>query len=137
MKQKILVADDQLYVHRLIQHRLEEEEYQIVTARDGCELLEIAAREAPDLVVMDVMMPRMDGLTALRHLRRNETTRTVPVIVLTSSPHELVREEAEFSGADLVLSKPFSPTRLLQEVRRLVSPNAERTPGHSRRPDRQ
>ena len=121
MKQKILVADDRLYIHRLIQHRLEEEEYQIVTARDGCEVLEIAAREMPDLVVMDVMMPRMDGLTALRHLKRNETTRAIPVIVLTSSPHELVREEAEFSGADLVMSKPFSPTRLLRAVRRLLS----------------
>lgn len=120
MKRKVLIADDQLYIHRLIRHRLEEEEYQIVTARDGCEVIEIAAREAPDLVVMDVMMPRMDGLTALRHLKRNEATRAIPVIVLTSSPHELVREEAEFSGADLVLSKPFSPTGLLQAVRRLV-----------------
>jgi CheY-like chemotaxis protein len=121
MKRKVLIADDQLYIHRLIRHRLEEEEYQILTARDGCEVIEIASREVPDLVVMDVMMPRMDGLTALRHLKRNEATRAIPVIVLTSSPHELVREEAEFSGADLVLSKPFSPTGLLQDVRRLVS----------------
>ena len=121
MKQKILVADDRLYIHRLIQHRLEGEEYHILTARDGCEVIEIAAREAPDLVVMDVMMPRMDGLTALRHLKRNEATRAIPVIVLTSSPHEVVREEAEFSGANLVLSKPFSPTRLLRAVRRLLS----------------
>ncbi|HKS38574.1 MAG TPA: response regulator [Verrucomicrobiae bacterium] len=126
MKRKVLVADDQLYIHRLIQHRLEEEEYQIVTARDGCEVIEITAREAPDLVVMDVMMPRMDGLTALRHLKRNPATRAIPVIVLTSSPHELVREEAEFSGADLVLSKPFSPTGLLEAVRRLVSASSAR-----------
>ena len=126
MKRKVLIADDQLYIHRLIRHRLEEEEYQILTARDGCEVIEIASREMPDLVVMDVMMPRMDGLTALRHLKRNEATRAIPVIVLTSSPHELVREEAEFSGADLVLSKPFSPIGLLQDVRRLIRENSAR-----------
>lgn len=120
MKQKILIADDQLYIHRLIQHRVEQEGYQLVTARDGCEVLEAAVREAPDLVVMDVAMPRMDGLTALRHLKRNETTRAIPVIVLTSSPYERVHEEAEFSGADLVLTKPFSPIGLLEAIRRLV-----------------
>jgi len=120
MKQKILVADDQLYIHRLIQHRLEQEGYQLVAVRDGCEVLEVAVREAPNLVVMDVSMPRMDGLTALRQLKRNQATRSIPVIVLTSSPYELVHEEAELSGADLVLTKPFSPIGLLEAIRRLV-----------------
>ena len=120
MKQKILVADDQLYIHRLIQHRFEQEGYWLVAVRDGCEVLETAVREAPNLVLMDVSMPRMDGLTALRHLKRNQATREIPVIVLTSSPYELVHEEAELSGADLVLTKPFSPIGLLEAIRRLV-----------------
>jgi two-component system chemotaxis response regulator CheY len=120
MKQKIMIADDQLFIHRLIQHRLEEQGYQILTARDGCEVLEAAVRKAPDLVVMDVSMPRMDGLTALRHLKRNQATRAIPVIVLTSSPYNRVHEEAEFSGAELVLTKPFSPIGLLEAIRRLV-----------------
>lgn len=120
MKITILVADDQLYIHRLIQHRFEQEGFELLTARDGCEVLETALRKSPDLVVMDVSMPRMDGLTALRQLKGNPATSAIPVIVLTSSPYELVREEAEISGADLVMTKPFSPIGLLEAVRRLV-----------------
>ena len=81
----------------------------------------MALRERPDLVILDVMMPKVDGLTALRRLRQEKSTRSIPAIVLTSSPRELMRQEAELSGADVVLTKPFSPTLLRQEIRRLIS----------------
>ena len=121
MAPKILVADDQLHMLRFMQHELEQEGYQLLRARDGHEVIETALRERPDLMILDILMPKMDGLAALRRLKMEQNTRSIPVIVLTSSPHEVMRQEAEFSGADLILTKPFSPTLLRKEIRRLVS----------------
>ena len=121
MATKILVADDQLHMLRLVQHELEQEGYELLLARDGEEAIGIALREKPDLVILDVMMPKVDGLTVLRRLKQEKSTRRIPAIVLTSSPRELMRQEAELSGADVVFTKPFSPTLLRQEVRRLIS----------------
>ncbi len=121
MTPKILVADDQLHMLRLVQHELEQDGYQVFQARDGHEVIETALRESPDLLILDVVMPNMDGLTALRRLKKEEATRWIPAIVLTSSAHESMRREAEVSGADLILTKPFSPTLLRQEIRRRLS----------------
>ena len=121
MAPKILVADDQLHMLRFMQHELEQEGYQLLQARNGHEVVEMGLRERPDLMILDILMPGMDGLAALRQLKREQITRSIPIIVLTSSPHEVMRREAEFSGADLILTKPFSPTLLRKEVRRLVS----------------
>jgi CheY-like chemotaxis protein len=118
---KILVADDQLHMLRLMEHQLKKDGYRLIEARDGEEVLETALRETPDLVILDVLMPKMDGLTALRRLKKNKATRGLPVIVLTASADEMTRQEAEFSGADVILTKPFSPTLLRQEIRRLIS----------------
>ena len=121
MSRKILVADDRPYLLRLMQHQLAREGFELIQAQDGFAAVEAAVRETPDLAVLDVMMPKMDGLSALRRIRREKKTRAMPVIVLTSSPHEVLREEAKFSGADVVLTKPFSPTQLVDEIRRLLS----------------
>jgi CheY-like chemotaxis protein len=126
MAPRILVADDQLHMLRFLRHQLEEEGYELLQARDGHEVVDTTLRELPDLLVLDVMMPNMDGLTALRRLKREKTTRDIPVIVLTSSAHELMSREAEFSGADVILTKPYSPTRLRGEIRRLVSTDRRR-----------
>jgi CheY-like chemotaxis protein len=67
---------------------------------------------------MDAMMPNMDGLTALRQLKLDPSTREIPVIMLTANPHKYSREEAESSGAAIFLTKPFSPTQLLEEIRK-------------------
>jgi len=129
MAQKILVAEDRLYLLRLIQHQLEHEGFELIQANDGLAAVEAAVQETPDLAVLDVMMPKMDGLSALRRIRREKKTRAMPVIVLTSSPHDVLREEAKFSGADVVLTKPFSPTQLVEEIRRLLSESAPAEPG--------
>ena len=115
---KILVVDDEPYMLRFIQILLERDGYQMLTARNGHEALEVALRESPSLVVMDAMMPKMDGFTALRELKREPITRPIPVIVITANPHKFSREEAETSGATIFLTKPFSPTQLLDEIRR-------------------
>ena len=110
---------------RFMREQLEGEGYELFQARDGEEAIETTLRERPDLVVLDVTMPKLDGLTALRRLKKENSTRPIPVIVLTSSPHEIMRQEAQFSGAEVIMTKPFSPTLLRREIRRLV---AERRP---------
>lgn len=115
---KILVVDDEPYMLRFIQILLDRDGHQMITARNGQEAVEVALRDSPHLVIMDAMMPKMDGFTALRQLKQEPSTRSIPVIVLTANPHKFSREEAETSGATIFLTKPFSPTQLLDEIRR-------------------
>jgi CheY-like chemotaxis protein len=120
MAQKILVADDEQYVHWLLRHHLTRAGYEMLIANNGLEVLEIAARDKPHLIVLDVMMPEMDGLTALRELKKSEVTRDIPVIVITTNAHRITRTESETFGAALFLTKPFSPAQLLAEIRQLI-----------------
>jgi two-component system chemotaxis response regulator CheY len=121
MKQILVVDDDQL-MHRLFQHHLERAGYQMVSAMNGREALELAARQPPHLIVMDIMMPDTDGLAALRELQKSDATKSIPVIIITASSHNMMRKESEACGAAIFLTKPFSPTQLLNEIRRLVPP---------------
>ena len=123
MMNQILVVDDDQLMHRLFQHHLEKAGYQMLSAMNGREALEIASRENPGLIVMDIMMPEVDGLAALRELKKAEATKAIPVIVITANGHHLARKESESCGAALFLTKPFSPTQLLNEIRRLVPQN--------------
>ncbi len=117
---KILVVDDEPIVQRLLQRHLERAGYEMVSATNGREALDLAAREGPQLIVMDIMMPEMDGLTALRQLKKTEGTRAIPVIMITANSHIVTRQESESAGAALFLTKPFSPLQLVTEIRRLL-----------------
>lgn len=119
MTNQILVVDDDQLMHRLFQHHLERAGYQMLSAMNGREAIEIASREHPGLIVMDVMLPEVDGLAALRELKKAEATKDIPVIVITANGHFMARKESENSGAAIFLTKPFSPTQLLNEIRRL------------------
>jgi len=119
---KILVVDDDPLMHRLFQHHLEKAGYQMMSAKTGREALDLAGRQPPNLIVMDIMMPDMDGLEALRELKKGDVTKAIPVIVITANGHYVARKESEQSGASVFLTKPFSPTQLLTEVRKLVPP---------------
>jgi two-component system, chemotaxis family, chemotaxis protein CheY len=123
MMKQILVVDDDQLMHRLFQHHLEKAGYQMLSATNGREAIEIASRENPGLIVMDIMMPEVDGLAALRELKKADATKAIPVIVITANGHHLARKESESCGAALFLTKPFSPTQLLNEIRRLVPQN--------------
>jgi CheY-like chemotaxis protein len=93
---------------------------EIVSSVNGQAAYDQAVAELPSLIVMDVMMPVLDGLGALAKLKENEATREIPVIMLTAKGQTLTRTEAEESGAALFLTKPFSPTELLEEVKKFL-----------------
>ena len=119
---KILIADDEVYMIRLLELSLKKGGYTVISCRDGQEALAQAATALPQLIVMDIMMPGLDGLGALRQLKGNAATRDIPVVVLSAKGHALTKVEAEQAGAVLFLSKPFSPNQLLSEVQKILGP---------------
>jgi CheY-like chemotaxis protein len=120
MPHTILIVDDDPVMQRVLRHYLERLEYRTISAQNGREAVELATRERPQLIVLDVMMPEMGGLTALRNLKELNATKDIPVIVVTVQAAPLTQLEAESSGAALFITKPFSPAQLLGEIRRLL-----------------
>lgn len=117
---KILVCDDERHIVRLIQVNLEKQGYQVVTAYDGKEGLEKVKAEKPDLLVLDVMMPYMDGFEVLKTLRREPETESLPVIMLTAKAQDKDVFEGYHYGADMYLTKPFNPMELVSFVNRIA-----------------
>lgn len=120
MTKKILIADDEPHMLRVTELSLKKGGFEILLARNGRQAVDLARREQPDLVVLDVVMPELDGLAALRELKAAPETAGIPVIMLTSRGQTVAREEAAGSGAALYLTKPFSPSQLLAEARRVM-----------------
>lgn len=114
----ILVVDDEPYMIRLLQHHIQRAGYRMVKATNGREALERIREDQPSLVLMDVMMPELNGLEVLAELRKREETKLLPVIIMTANAQRFTREEAEAAGVSAFLTKPFSPTQLMTEVRR-------------------
>jgi CheY-like chemotaxis protein len=125
MNAKILIADDEVYILRLLEMTFKKGGYSVVSCRDGQEALAKASLEGPQLIVLDIMMPGLDGLGALRQLKGNAATRAIPVVVLSAKGHSLTKAEAELAGAVLFLSKPFSPNQLLGEVQKILAPASQ------------
>lgn len=119
---RILIADDEIYMLRLLEMTFKKGGYNVASCRDGQEALALANNTAPQLIVLDVMMPGLDGLGALRQLKGNPVTRDIPVVVLSAKGQALTKTEAEQAGAVLFLAKPFSPNQLLGEVQRILAP---------------
>ena len=134
MPKKILVVDDEKHIVRLVQANLDRAGYTVVTAYDGKEALEKVAEENPDLVVLDVMMPYMDGFEVLQNLRRNPTTRDIPVIMLTAKAQDADVFKGWQSGVDCYLTKPFNPMELLSFVKRIFD-SMDGGPGGDKRYD--
>lgn len=117
---KILVCDDERHIVRLIQVNLERQGWQVITAYDGKEGLEKVQSEKPDLLVLDVMMPYMDGFEVLKSLRKDPATERLPVIMLTAKAQDKDVFEGYHYGADMYLTKPFNPKELVSFVTRIV-----------------
>lgn len=119
MAKKILVVDDERHIVRLVQVNLERAGYEVVTAYDGVEALEKMKTENPDMVVLDVMMPRMDGFEVLKNLQADPRYQDVPVIMLTAKAQDADIFKGWASGVSSYLTKPFNPRELLVFVERI------------------
>lgn len=119
---KILIADDEVFMLRLLEMTFKKGGYEVVCCRDGREALATAFAELPQLIVLDIMMPGLDGLGALRLLKQNPATQNIPVVVLSAKGHSLTRVDAVMAGAVLFLAKPFSPNELLDAAQKILAP---------------
>lgn len=117
MAAKVLVVEDDKNLLEAIRYNLSRESYQVVAALDGAEALEIARREKPELIILDLMLPRLSGLEVCRILR-NEMT--VPILMLTAKAEEVDRVVGLEIGADDYMTKPFSMRELLARVRAML-----------------
>jgi two-component system, OmpR family, alkaline phosphatase synthesis response regulator PhoP len=124
MPKKILAVDDERHIVRLVEVNLARAGYQVVTAYDGREALQKVESEKPDLVVLDVMMPYMDGFEVLRNLKANAATADIPVIMLTAKAQDADVFRGWQSGVDCYLTKPFNPMELLTFVKRIFDSQA-------------
>jgi CheY-like chemotaxis protein len=118
-KPKILVADDEPGV-RLTVSRMLEKDYVVLEATNGEEAVDIAQGQKPALILMDLMMPKMDGYTACSKIRANPATKAIPVVMLTAVGHELNKKFAEEVGANGYITKPFQLKDLENTIRKIL-----------------
>jgi CheY-like chemotaxis protein len=125
MRRGVLVVDDDPFIRRLVATTLEDvAEFELYQAADGIEAMELAEARRPAIVFLDVDMPRLDGIETCRRLRASPATSAATIVILTAAHGERIEARAEEAGADLFLTKPFSPLDLLRLVDRLGGESA-------------
>lgn len=125
MKVKVLVVDDEPDAVELIEFNLKSSGYEVITAADGEEALKKARHHGPDLVLLDLMLPQVDGLQVCKRLRGDPATASLPIIMLTAKTAEIDRVLGLELGADDYVTKPFSPRELVLRIKNLLK---RRTP---------
>lgn len=129
MAKKILVVDDERHIVRLVEINLQRAGYEVITAYDGVEALEKVKASKPDMLVLDVMMPRMDGFEVLQNLQADPSTSEIPVIMLTAKAQDADIFKGWQSGVSSYLTKPFNPRELLTFVERIFQSLDDRPSG--------
>jgi two-component system, cell cycle response regulator DivK len=117
MTKRILVVEDQADNRRILQDLLTKAGYEIILAENGQEALEVVARERPNLILMDIQLPLLDGYEATRRIKADPALRAIPIIVITSYALSGDESKAKAAGCDAYVAKPFSPRALLAKVR--------------------
>ena len=117
---KILVVDDEVYILHILDFSLGAEGFDVITAADGEQALSRARSERPDLIVMDIMMPRLDGYETCQRLKSDPATKHIPVLLLTARGREEDRKRGMEAGADDYMTKPFSPNKLISRVSEML-----------------
>jgi two-component system alkaline phosphatase synthesis response regulator PhoP len=126
---KILLCDDEVHILRAAEFKLKRAGYEVRCASDGQEGWEMIQQELPDVVVTDLQMPRMTGLDLARAIKENETTRHVPVLMLSAKGYEAeFTDQAKECGIIGVLAKPFSPRELLSIVQQILESGTAKLP---------
>ncbi|MFQ6083911.1 MAG: response regulator [Candidatus Aminicenantia bacterium] len=119
-KEKVLVVDDEKDIIELVRYNLEKEGFKVISATDGEKALEIISKEEPELIILDLMLPGIDGLEVCRVLKRNDQTSSIPIIMLTAKGEETDIVVGLELGADDYITKPFSPRVLLARVKAVL-----------------
>jgi len=119
--QSVLLADDDVLIHLLLRPHLERAGFRTLLADNGASALDLLVTEAPEVIILDIAMPEIDGLSLLRMIKSTPNTCSIPVIIISSAYERPFLEEAKSWGAITYLTKPFSPAQLLAEIRRVVS----------------
>lgn len=124
---KILIADDEHKIIMTLEYSFRKAGYEVFIARDGAEVLEILKTEIPDLILLDIMMPNVDGYTTLAEIKKNEKLNKVKVIFLSAKTGEEDIKKGLELGADAYVTKPYSIKRLVEKVEELIplSPKGE------------
>lgn len=120
MAKKIVLAEDEPQIARLIEFKLKKEGYQVTWKENGEEALKAIKADKPDLILLDVMMPVMDGYEVLRRLKEDENLKSIPVVMLTARAQERDVVKGIDLGAEDYITKPFHPAELLARVKRIV-----------------
>ena len=113
---RILAVDDEPHILKLVSFSLSSRGYDVIEATDGLSAIEVAEREQPDLILMDVMMPLMNGYDACRKIKENPSTRHIPVVMLSAKSQVSEQSEGIQAGAVTYVTKPFTPKELVSQV---------------------
>ena len=120
MSNTIAIVEDEPNIVELVKYNLDREGYRTVSANDGRKGLELVRQELPDLVILDLMLPELDGMSVCKQLRAENTTKSIPIIILTAKSEEADRVLGLEMGADDYVTKPFSPRELVARVRAVL-----------------
>jgi CheY-like chemotaxis protein len=121
LKKKILIVDDEPAIIRLLSIRLKHNDYEIIEAHNGLECVDIAAKELPDLILMDIQMPICDGIRAFDKLINNDTTNKIPVLFMTAFPKADIINRVKNMGAKGCISKPFVSADFEESIRSAIN----------------
>ena len=119
-KGKILVVDDEIYIVHILDFSLGMEGYEVLTALDGEQAVEKARAEHPDLIVLDIMMPKLDGYETCKILKAGDDTKNIPVILLSAKGRNVDQKIGFEVGADDYITKPFSPGKLVERINAIL-----------------
>lgn len=120
INKKILVVDDEVDIQSMVKMRLEANGYAVITAQDGNSAYNLAKSEAPNLIILDLMLPGMDGYQVCRLLKYDEKYRHIPIIMLTARGQQEDKEWGAKAGADFYMTKPFEAKDLLNKINELI-----------------
>jgi two-component system alkaline phosphatase synthesis response regulator PhoP len=136
-KKKVLIVDDEPGVRELV-HRILSKSYAVLEAQDGAEAVDMSRSQKPDIILMDMMMPKVDGLTACYLIKKDEATKKIPVVMITAVGFDLNKKlSQDIMGADGYITKPFTPKDLQTAVDQFFGESPEKTPPSEKTPQQQ
>ncbi len=124
MKKKILIVEDNPDLSKVLELLLKNP-YETISAKNGEEAVDLAVTEIPDLIIMDIIMPEMDGLEATRLIRQNPQTRSIPILAITAGVSIGIEKECSHAGCDDFMAKPFTYEQLIPRIRKLLKQDSK------------